>query len=328
MLNQIPKYYAEWWNNARTNPGTVLTKKKRHQVELAQQEQQKQKLQATIFALQTSAGYQNTLQLEEEIQDLKQKNTDWEARYNELEHLNTQQIQALTLLAEKRKTDLTQEKKALFALAKQKIKGKKEAQTLLNQLTENWNTDRASLEQQIQAKDQQITTQNEAHQDLLAQQKNSLKTIEKLEQINLNLEADLQQSQQEFNLARQESQNLQAQLTQSQLKDQELNRIIQETNTKLTNTEAELTTTQQKLTQAQEQTREKQDTINTLRQEKAEQLEQITHLTQELTEKTQTIANQLTQINKKDTKLTQQRQVLEQLLTNREERLQELGGGE
>jgi len=45
MLNQIPNYYAEWWNRARTNPGTVLTKPKRFEKQLAQKDYQIQLLQ-------------------------------------------------------------------------------------------------------------------------------------------------------------------------------------------------------------------------------------------------------------------------------------------
>jgi hypothetical protein len=47
------------------------------------------------------------------------------------------QITALTLLATQRKAALEQEQNALILLARQKIKGKKEAQELLEQLTQN-----------------------------------------------------------------------------------------------------------------------------------------------------------------------------------------------
>ncbi|CAJ0748253.1 9516_t:CDS:1, partial [Entrophospora sp. SA101] len=73
---------------------------------------------------------------------------------------------------------------------------------------------------------------------------------------------------------------------------------------------------------------QKQETINTLRAEKQASQTQISQLTQELTTKTQTIADQLSQINEKDSQLAQQKAVLEQLLTNREQRLSQLGGEE
>ena len=63
-------YYYQWWEKAR-NQGTILTKKKKHEQELAQKEAEKARLKADIFELETSTDYQSWLELTEENQELK-----------------------------------------------------------------------------------------------------------------------------------------------------------------------------------------------------------------------------------------------------------------
>ena len=88
MLNQIPNYYAEWWNQARTKPGTILTKPKRHQRELAQKDYQIELLQNANGILEVEH-----FPLREEIAQLKQAIQDWVDRYQELENNLNQQAQ-------------------------------------------------------------------------------------------------------------------------------------------------------------------------------------------------------------------------------------------
>jgi hypothetical protein len=69
---------------------------------------------------------------EQQLRQIIKKDYVPKSKFQELVKTN----QALTLLAEKRKEDLTREKKALFALARQKLATKKEASELLNSLEE------------------------------------------------------------------------------------------------------------------------------------------------------------------------------------------------
>jgi len=71
VMNQIPNYYAEWWNKARTNPGTVLTKPRRHHQELAQKDYQIQLLQNAngILEVEHFPLREEIAQLEQTIQD-------------------------------------------------------------------------------------------------------------------------------------------------------------------------------------------------------------------------------------------------------------------
>ena len=238
----------------------------------------------------------NTKQENERLkQELKNLQTDWENRYQELEtNLNHQAQQANQNQAQAQKekqlylnkiTDLEQ---ALLSLAKQKIKTKKEAKELLNQLETNWNNDKDTWKKEQAEREKQHQTEREqTHEEI---------------------------------------KHLKQQLQQSHLKETELNKIQTQQTHRISFLESELNQTQTKLNKAQQDNQAKQEQINELQHANLDLQKKITDLTQTNTEQTKTIAVQLEQINQKDTKLTHQKQVLTQLLTNREQRLTELGG--
>ena len=97
--------------------------------------------------LRSELNHYQTLYQKRVAQDLDAQtlNSDWETRYNQLESLNNQtnreknDLTKYQVLIEKKVADL---ENALLNLAKQKIKGKKDAERLLTNLETQWNQDK------------------------------------------------------------------------------------------------------------------------------------------------------------------------------------------
>jgi len=94
--------------------------------------------------------YQKRVQKDLDAQTL---NSEWETRYNQLESLNNQtnreknELAKYQVLIEKKVEDLETQ---LLNLAKQKIKGKKDAERLLTNLETQWNQDKENWQQNQQ----------------------------------------------------------------------------------------------------------------------------------------------------------------------------------
>lgn len=133
--------------------------KSQYQLEISQLK--KSTSQELIDTLQKDLGINFLLDYSEIVKQLKGRT---------IEQLLQEQAgllkanQALTILAEKRKADLEQEKVALINLAKQKLTNKKEFQTLLNDLENKWQQDRENREQE---REEIIADFNKQYQELL-----------------------------------------------------------------------------------------------------------------------------------------------------------------
>ena len=140
--------------------------------------------------------------LEEEKQ-LGEKNKDWEERFSELEELNNQQAQENKGEIKKLK-DYNQAylkkigdlEKQLFSLAKEKIKGKKEALELVKQLEINWEQDKKQL---IKKHEELIDNYHQQEQHLLRELEKKDQNYQQLAKNNQKLSKNLQTQKQEFN---------------------------------------------------------------------------------------------------------------------------------
>lgn len=152
---------------------------------------------------------------EEQHQSITQLETELKEQTEAIHELNrnlqNQQklSQSLTILADKRKEDLEREKKALLALAKQKIEKKKEWQELLTSLEEKWQSEKEELEQeqaqlreQIQETNKEFNEKKQAHNDLSIQHNNLRQAYEQLEKEKETQEKALNAQTQEQELAK------------------------------------------------------------------------------------------------------------------------------
>ncbi len=103
------------------------------QYEQETNELKKARSQELIDKLQKDLGINFLLDYQEIVNKLNGRTVE---ELLKVEQFLLKTNEALTLLAEKRKVDLTQEKQALIKLAKQKLANKKEASELLNSLEE------------------------------------------------------------------------------------------------------------------------------------------------------------------------------------------------
>ncbi|CAG8461233.1 16971_t:CDS:2 [Gigaspora margarita] len=138
-------------------------------------------------------------ELEQLLNEEGQKEQEWEQEINQAtQHIQRleKQIQALTILADKRKEDLEREKQALIELAKQKIANKKEASELLKQkqLTEqgeqekkDWEKERKKYEEKDQEIQQLKTTSDNLQQGLNDLQEQNKELIKEKEQLTQEL---------------------------------------------------------------------------------------------------------------------------------------------
>ena len=115
--------------------------------------------------------------------DAETLNSEWEIRYNQLENLNNQtnreknELAKYQVLLEKKAEDL---ETSLLNLAKQKLKGKKEAQRLLSELETQWKQDKENWQQEV--KNLEIFSQA----DKIVWE-GKVKELEELEKINEEL---------------------------------------------------------------------------------------------------------------------------------------------
>jgi len=182
-----PDFARNWWKQTQKY-NTILTKPII-----------RRKLEHKVKELETK---KQTLQ--QDLNQNQQENKDWEERFNELEELNSQQAQGYKIREKELKetNQLYQQKvndleTQLFTLAKQKIKGKKETQELLNQLENNWKEDKERWEQE---KSQLQKANERFNQSLL----NKGKKLNEAQQKNEQLEQEKKELQKQITINQQD----------------------------------------------------------------------------------------------------------------------------